>query len=95
MTETVKPGYAYKDGNTTAAYAGNRIELKGAITTIKIANDGASPLDFVLNQAADSVEIDGVVKAGEVLTLDNIDQGVSSIGVKSASATAYRLWAYY
>ena len=95
MTETVRPGYVYKDGTTTTAYVANRVEAVGAITTIKIFNDGANPLDFALNREEDAVAIDGVVPAGEFVELNDIDQGISNIAVKGAMASAYRFWAYH
>lgn len=95
MTETVRPGWAYKDGNTTTAYVDNRVELIGASTSLKIINDGANPLDFAINREEDTTEIDGVVKAGEELDLNDLRQGLSSIAVKGALVSAYRLWAYH
>lgn len=93
--ETIRPGWAYKADNTTTAYAANHIELKGAITTLKIKNDGVNPLDFMINRSEDASKIDGQVLAGEELNLSDIDQGLSSVAVKGALVTAYRLWAYH
>lgn len=94
-TETIRPGYAFKEDNTTLDYADNHMELNGAITTLKIINDGGNDLEFMINRAEDATAVDGIVKAGEELNLADIDQGLSSVAVKSAVATAYRLWAYH
>lgn len=91
--ETIKPGYAFKEDVATANYVDNRVELKGAITTLKIINDGGADLQFALNRSDDTVEVDGIVKAGETLDLTDIDQGLSSVAVKGSGA--YRFWAYY
>ena len=94
-TETIRPGWAFKEDDTTTDYVDNYIKLTGAITTLKIKNDGAQPLDFMINRSSDATSIDGKVPAGEELNLADIDQGLSSVAVKGASATAYRLWAYH
>lgn len=95
-SESIRPGYAFKADTASATYSDNRIELRGAITTLKICNDNgaAIALEFVLNRAEDSTEIDGIVPAGKELNLSDIDQGISSIAVRGNGA-AYRLWAYY
>jgi hypothetical protein len=94
-TETIRPGWAFKEDNTTADYEDNYVALKGAITTLKIKNDGGNPLQFMINRSSDSEVVDGIVLANEELTLNDIDQGLNSVAVKGAVASAYRLWAYY
>lgn len=94
VTETIKPGYAFKEDVATANYADNRVELRGATTTLKIVNDSAGVLEFALNRSEDTDEVDGTVKAGETLNLADIDQGLSSVAVRGAGL-AYRFWAYY
>lgn len=91
--ETIRPGYAYKDDDATADYVDNRIELRGATTTLKIINDSANDLDFAINREEDTTKVDGVVKGNSELTLPDIDQGLSSVAVKGNGA--YRLWAYH
>lgn len=94
-TETIRPGWAFKENDTTTDYVDNRIKLSGATTTLKIINDGNEPLDFAINREEDTVKVDGIVLSGETLELNDIDQGLNSVAVKGAITTAYRLWAYY
>ena len=91
--ESIRPGFAYKDDVATANFSDNRVELRGATTTLKIINDGASDLEFQTNREADASDVDGIVKVGESLELNDIDQGLSSVAVKGSGA--YRFWAYY
>jgi len=95
--ETIRPGYTYKDDTTTNDYSGNRVELKGASTVLKIINDSGNALDFALNREEDATKIDGVVPANSELELKGLNQGFSSVALKStvpASHATYRLWAY-
>lgn len=95
--ESIRPGYAYKDDTTTNNYVNNRIKLKGPSNQLKIINDSANALDFVINREEDSTKVDGVVPANSELELRDLNQGLSSIAVKSTvggSHATYRLWAY-
>ena len=95
--ETIRPGYAYKDGSTTNNYTDSRIKLSGFATTLKIVNDSANALDFSMNREEDATEVDGVVPANSELELKGVNQGFRNVAVKStvpASAATYRLWAY-
>jgi hypothetical protein len=94
-TETIRAGWSFKEGNTSAAYADNFMKFQGATTTLKIINDGDNDLEFMINRQEDSNKVDGIVKAGETLELNDIDQGLSTIAVKGSVATAYRLWGYH
>lgn len=94
MTETVRPGWNYKDGNTTGDYVDNRLEINGAVNTLEIFNDGANDLQFAINREEDTTKIDGVIKTGEKKVFSDIKQGLSNVAVKGAVASAYRLWAY-
>jgi len=91
-TETVKPNYAFKDGVATANYSDNHVQLQGLNTQVKFKNDGANPIEFSLNRSNDTDEVDGIVKPNEEITLQNIQQGISTIAVRGNGA--FRFWAY-
>jgi len=91
--ESIRPGYAYKDDVATTNYVDNRIELRGATTTLKIINDSVNDLEFAINREEDTTKVDGIVKANSELHLPDIDQGLSSVAVKGNGA--YRMWAYH
>ena len=90
--ETIRPGYAYKDDTLTANYEDNFMELGGHNTQLKIINNDAGDLEFVINSRDDSQEVHGVVKENEEIKLDNVNDGIRSIGVRGTGT--YRMWAY-
>ena len=88
-----RPGYLYMDGVAEADYVDSREEVRGAITTLKVFNDGGADLEFAINREEDADSVDGVVPAGESVSLDDIDQGLNSIAVRGSGA--FRVWAYH
>ncbi len=91
--ETIRPGYAYKSDTLTAAYAGNHILLKGFIRQLKIIVTGGNA-KFILNRQSDAgvLIIDGEIIADEDFRLDDMNQGIWSVGILGTGT--YRLWAY-
>lgn len=90
--ESNRPGYLYKDGTATAAYADNSAEVQGTISNLKIINDSGNNLEFAINRVGPTTQVDGVVKANSTLDLNDLDFGIANIAVKGNGA--YRLWAY-
>lgn len=90
--ETIRPGYTYKDDTLTANYEDNYVETPGVNTQLKIINNDAGDLEFVINSSDQSTEVHGIVKANESFKLEDMSIGVRSVGVRGSGT--YRLWAY-
>lgn len=92
-TKVKRPGYLFLADDATANFSDNFERLNGKITQLKIINDSGNDLQFTLNREIDSDKVDGIVKNGENFRLDDINQGIGTIGISGSGA--FRLWAYH